>query len=382
MARLDNWQVQIVDEATGRLLSAPSKLGAPVQNPLGVEYQATVNFVRVQAADNETRRMLVRLVPPKDSVAPTLIGDFAAVTLGPSPAGIELTSPLPTAVEIEGQTAEGGSTRPVPATVTLTATRLVGLDQGLFASFARTVQVKESGVFSISVPPGDYTVDAIPEADSAACDSDGCTKLAAMRTTWQVAATPDKQAGKLLSFPIAPTISGRVISTNGAPVSGAPIRANPSPFNIPMDAWNRADGRGGSPVPGTVGDLVDGEGRFALVADPGIFDLFIQPDPSTRFAWFVRPVLPVGNSLALGALTLPLPVSNVGHVSIGATGSNLPATTSLIRAYVFITREGEYASAPAKDGAVIQVAETRTDDTGRYELLIPARLDSVPPGSY
>jgi len=386
---LDNWSVQVVDQTSGRILSAPSVLvwGQELDADGRALYHASVNYVPVEVAETEVAELLVRLVPPADSIAPTVIGGLSGIAgwsfpgadepVGePESGGIALAAPLPAPVKVEGQSTEGG-TRPVPASVTLTATRIEGMDECCSGSFVRTVQADEDGLFSVVLLPGEYLVDASPKADSSQCTADGCDKLAAVRTTWQVGATPDVQAGRVLAFPIAPKITGTALATGGAVVSGASVRANPSPFNIPSDVWNRMDGRGNT-VPSAIAGLVEKDGTFVLNADPGTFDLFVQPDPSTRFAWYVRPLLPVTGRLILGHVTLPLPVPIAGRISI--EGASEPTASALIRAYVFLTRDGEYAAAPPADGAVVQVAETRTDDAGNYELLIPARLDSRPVG--
>jgi len=388
---LDHWTVQVIDETSGRILSARSELvfGQELDENGRALYQASVKYVPVQAAETEMVGMLVRLVPPVDSIAPTVIGALSVIAglrfpgldepVGePGSGGIALSAPLPAPVKVEGQSVEGLTTRAVPAAVTLTATRLEGMDQCCFGSFVRSVQADEGGLFSVVLPPGDYLVDAYPTADSSDCTADDCAKLAAVRTTWQVGATPEVQAGKVIAFPPAPKITGTALSAGGSVVSGASVRANSSPFNIPSDLWNRLDGRG-STVPSAIAGLVEKDGTFVLSADPGVFDLFVQPDPSTRFAWYVRPLVPVSGPLALGRVTLPLPVPIAGRVSI--EGSSEPTASALIRAYVFLTRDGEYTATPPTDGAVVQIAETRTDDAGNYELLIPAGLDSRPVGA-
>jgi hypothetical protein len=87
----------------------------------------------------------------------------------------------------------------------------------------------------------------------------------------------------------------------------------------------------------------------------------------------------VSGTLLLGQIKLPFPLPIHGSVAIGEVDATQPVPNALIRAYVFLTPEGQYSATPPTNGAVIQVAETRSDDAGRYELLIPARLDSPPP---
>jgi hypothetical protein len=129
----------------------------------------------------------------------------------------------------------------------------------------------------------------------------------------------------------------------------------------------------------TVG-LVDERGSFSFTADPGTFHFFIQPDSSTRFGWYVRPVLNVDQrdeELSIGSVVLPFSRSWGGRVFVGPRVMGRPVVANaLIRAYVYVTPEGEYSATVPRNGALIQVAETRSNDTGDFELLIPASLDT------
>ncbi len=385
---LGDWTVELVDPISGRVLSAPAALrDPPSDEPSGALYQATLSYSHVFAYNSMGRLApiddgseIVRLRPPADRVAPTILGQLSAVgVVAGTAGGIALTTPLPANVRLEGQTAEAGTTRPVSAAVTLVATRIDGMDQQVFGSFSRTVQVGTDGLFSEVIPPGEYLVDAIPKVDSLSCGEAGCSRLAAVRTTWTVGASPDVQAGKLLEFPFAASVNGDAVSSSGGSVAGAAVRATASPFTLPDDVWNAADGRFDVSPRGGAG-LVRADGLFDLYADSGTFDFFVQPDPSTRFGWYVRPLLKVDSNVHLRRVTLPLPLVHRGRVQVGGACDDATQQTvvpnALIRAYVFLTPEGQYSAVAPSDGAVIQVAETRADDSGTFELLIPASLDS------
>lgn len=401
-ASLDNFTVELLDSVSGRVLSTRATLGNPGQDSeKRAFYTANVAYSQVLEpnAMNElvvSKRSyeLVRISPPEETVSPTIMGEASAIGLTPSnEGGLLLSSPLPPAVVVEAQTSEAGFTAPVPAVVTLTATRIEGMDQGLYGSFIRTYQVADrdeldkdgnvvtrAGTFTATVPPGEYVVDSIPKLTTSPCQEGGCPVLASRRDIWKVAVDPHVQAGKLIQFQRAPTFRGRAVSMSGKPVSGATVRALPLQLPATPDEWNQID-KEGAPVPFSTTGIVDGHGGFEFTADPGTFNLFVQPDPSTRFGWYIRPQFQVDARAAVVSIgTLPVPQArrHVGTVVIASPpNEDVPAVSNaLVRAFVYITREGEYSATLPDDGSVIQVAETRTNDSGEFELLIPASLDT------
>lgn len=398
---LDKFVVELTDSVSGRVLSAPALLQNPGTDIDGhAFYLAPVTYSEVleKNAMNElvvspASYGLVRIVPPPETVAPTILGDVRAIGLTQTnDGGILQDTPLPAPVTVVAQTTQLGTTRLVPAAVTVTATRIEGLEQGLYASFVRTYQVVdkdieatettpfiEAGTFRATLPPGDYIVDSIPKIASTTCTKEGCSPLAARRDLWQVGVSPDVQSGKLIQFQRAPSVSGSVTSPVGAPLSGAAVRAKAS-FVPPPDMWNSIE-REGRPSPLATTGIVDDRGSFELSADPGTFDLFVQPDPGTRFGWLVWPRFKVGardEDASTGPLTAPLSRRYSGKVLVSSKDRPV-VPNALIRAYVYITPEGEYSATEPPGGSVLQVAETRANLSGDFELLIPASLNSPPP---
>jgi hypothetical protein len=390
---LDNYQVEILDSVSGRVLSAPAVLGNPGQDENGLAfYQRRVTFSQV-LEPNEMNELvvsqdsyeLVRISPPAETIAPSILGEASAIGLSASNAGgILLSNPLPAPVTVEAQTGESGTSRPVAAAVTVRATRIEGLDEGLYASFVRTYQVGEAGVFQAILPPGDYLVESIPKDSSIICEEEPCPLLASRRDTWKVGVAPELQAGKLIQFQRAPVVTGTAFTATGKPVSGAVVRVTSSVLAPPPDFWNFLDREGDLSSRATTG-IVDGRGVFDLSADPGSFDLFVQPNPSTRFGWYVRPKFTVDqrdDTRATGPITVPLARRHAGRILIGPKVSGQPSLpNALLRAYVHVTPDGEYAAAPVQNGSVLQVAETRSNAAGDFELLIPASLDSPTPAA-
>jgi hypothetical protein len=117
---------------------------------------------------------------------------------------------------------------------------------------------------------------------------------------------------------------------------------------------------------------VEPDGSFSFVADPGMYNLFVQPDPASGFAWYVQPMLDVALSdLDLGNLDVSLPVVFHGVVTspIGTYSASNGVADALIRAYAYVPNPDQ-----PDERAAIQVAETRADQNGSFKLLIPAEL--------
>ena len=121
-------------------------------------------------------------------------------------------------------------------------------------------------------------------------------------------------------------------------------------------------------------------GNFALSSDSGTFDFSVRPQAGTGFAWLVIPSLGVAtspNSIAgtsLGDLRSHLPVGYSGQVTVPGIGG-VPG--ALIRGYIYMSG-GAYTTDSTRADSVLQIAETRSDETGAYELLIPAALNAAP----
>ncbi|HEY3500957.1 MAG TPA: hypothetical protein VGK73_39965 [Polyangiaceae bacterium] len=374
----DGWKVALLDEPTGRTLSTE-----PVLAPLGFDetkgawhYQTQLSYSTMdplgddadQGGTDEERPLrptVLRLTPPRSVERPTILSELFEG---------ELTQKalLPPNVIVQGQTAILGRTVPVEASLKITARALQGFDSGILASYTRTVSVPKSGLFEVNLPPGTYTVQATPGGQSAACSEAGATEtspcLAAATTTWEVGAAPWVQAGRLLEFPEATRVHGKAILWSDRPPTGASVHMTPSPTAVPSNVIDASFGAA-ELSPRVAGGLVGEQGEFSFSADPGVFDLVVQPDPSTRLGWYVLAGVRLPELAAIGNITVQPPVVYTGSVSVG-TGPEINIPNALIRAYVDV--DGE------PGGAVVQVAETWADEQARFSLLIPQQFGPEP----
>ena len=375
---LAGWSVDVLDSESGRVLSVKSELAF---DPVTSEYTATVPFVPAQvvsegeleADPDRAGTEIFRVSPPKDVIAPSffferkglgIFSDDLVIDLAP-PNGYAPGSPLllPNA-EVEGQTTELDTGAPVTAAVTFIAIQIEGASDN--ASFTMTIQVDEEGKFRASVPPGTYKVRATPAP---------ALGLGAAEATWEIRSTlsvGEVQAGKTIELPKAPSVWGEAFA-NGAPIFGATASTVVSPRSVTTTVTQR---RLEVPpvVPRTSSDLISRDGSFDVPVDAGLYDFFVQPEARSRYPWLVLPSIEVPTGgLDLGRRRVSLPFVYRGDVLVDATTTRVPG--ALIRAYVYVTATGEYTSDPTMSAAVVPVAETRADDSGAFELLIPASLD-------
>jgi hypothetical protein len=383
---LDGWSVDVVDSITGKLLSVPYRLTAPTQSDAGSDYEATVSFVpahtftdgKLVVDEALEGHEIIRISPPATIIAPTFLFERLGVDLSAGPDIIDLTppganstlvSPIPPIAHIEGQVTEKDTGQPVEAAITLAASSIKGASNR--ASFVTTIQVGEDGLFKADVPPGTYWVRADPPPSLG---------YAAAQDSWDILPRSETQAGKTIEIPRAPSFRGQAhLSGVGGPAFGATASAVLSPLGVRTTVLQRAMlgaevNQIAPPLPRTQAGVVARDGSFEFGADPGIYDFFVKPEERSNYSWFVSPMveMPSGAlNLDLGRLKLPLPFVYHGAVIISGTPTRVPVPGALVRAYAYLT----VGTPPDLFTFVVPVAETRTDENGAFNLLIPASLD-------
>ena len=390
---LDGWTVDMIDPVSGHVISNRAQLAlSPSGDPK--EYLATVHYLPVVGdTSDQMAQELLRLSPPDsqpdDMPRPTILLSRSALGLFDANSGtLDNFIALPTVVHVHGQVTALSTPKPVAATVTLVATNITGVDPGVLASFVRTVTVgaDAEGQFAVDLLAGNYRVTAVPIAQLDAEPSGSAdSKLAAVSTDWTIADSPLDQSGKVIELSNALPINGAAFDASGAtPVVTALVQAVASTTSTNVDVLHQALGEAVS-VPRAATARVGSDGAFALIADPGTFDVSVRPLAESGFSWLVVPGVAVGTTGAGASLmsrTLPLPVVYRGTVTLpGAAGApTTPVPGALIRAFVY-TSAGQYTSEPSKADAVVQVAETRADTraetSGKFNLLIPATLNGA-----
>jgi hypothetical protein len=380
---LDGWTVDIIEPIGGKPISTEVTLGDAFDaDPTftTVEYRLKLVYSTVSRLgtlplpeDVKWAHDLVRLRPPEGEATPTIVFDRSGLGLLSKSANITGFTRYPSPVTVEGQLASAEDGRPLIGAVTVVSTAISGIDEGITASFQRSVQLdaQDNGIFSIELPPGAYRVHAVadPRSDGGVA---GAGSLAALVTTWEVAAGVKLQAGKLLELPRSSYVSGR------SRFEGAEVRIAASPQNeLP---FLEALGRGEFTPRGRNG-LVE-SGRFAIGVDPGLLDIWVRPPEELGFGWYVEPGVEIaGEDYDVGAVPLRGPSvlrgTTIGQfVERSDVVVTRPVAACSVRAYAYLDKDSVYTRNADSAVSVVQVAETRSDESGAFRLLVPPRLDA------
>jgi hypothetical protein len=358
---LDGWALDLIDPISGRRVSTRAELNSATATSTD-EYLVELAFSPVQAENVATGQELVRLAPPEGVSAPVLLMERSVIELFSRGEGVIDGVTLPPVVEVEGQVVVAGSLEPQRATVILEATELSNVQDGTFASYSRIVESDTEGKFRVPLLPGQYRIQAVPEADSG---------LAATETNWAIDDQSPTQAGKVIELVESIPVSGTVLHPSGRErIEGPSVHAVPSPGSVETSVLDEA--LGAVPfVPRAATATVVDRGGFSFGSDPGIFDVSVRPGSGTGFAWLVMPNLEIRSRTILEQLNLPLPVAYRGVVKSDAIG---PLPGALIRAFIYLDQAPSYTSDPLTARSVLQIAETRSGDDGGFDLLLPAEL--------
>jgi hypothetical protein len=382
---LDGWVVDMVEPLGGLSVSTEFVLQNP--DPGGktpnIEYRVPLVYstpaVSTEAeADTEPGTdLMVRLRPGPDTVAPTILMVRAALSLfNPSMGSLPDFTELPKAVEVEGQIVRQDDGRPSSGDVTLVSTEISGLATGILASYQTTAKVGDDGVFRVFLPPGRYRVQAVPPMrDTLGSPEDG---LSAIVDVWEIPADPMFQAGKLLQLPPIWVLSGQSAFLGSQIQVQASLQPKPLPESptesAPVSLFPEAFGTA-SFAPRASSALVDSSGRFKVQVDPGTFDVLVRVPEELQYAWFVRPAVKVEEpERDIGRVPSPPTTLATGIAQVGTAAMPSPVPFALLRAYAYLDDKGLYTRDLGNAAWVIQVAETRTDEDGKFRLLLPSSI--------
>ncbi len=396
---LAGWTLSMVDSHTGTLLSGEHS----IQGYDGTKYTienfrySPVEYATGTADDVPALYQLLRLAPPSDArgVAPTLYAARAGAELWEGEATIALER-LPEVVSVVGQVhlneqsgmmceAAPASEMPLPEAENACAVpfsiRIIStsddretstfndtIPEGIVATYQTTVETEADLRFLVDLPVGEYRAIAIPVADED-------RPWAIGEDAWILSDTDPEVHGKTVSVSPRARVEGRVLRAGSGVASGFAVNwsASPSeqPDTIVEATWREA------PVPRATSVALAADGSFSVLADAGVFNMTVKPEPESGFAWLVKPniTVPAFNSapaIDLGDLRLPLPIRYEGVVESLVLGGVVP--DALIRAYVYLDESGALTVDAAEAKAVIQVGEARADARGEYQLLLPSEL--------
>jgi hypothetical protein len=433
--RLDGWRLDMVHPVTGEVISNVVELRASNVDASTNTLVTTLNYSHAEGDFIEPAEELVRLTPPRDVPAGTVLLYRSGLDFFASgEATIANVASFGTPVAFQAWVWKRFNTdAPVPGTVSFSSIDLDEVEDGVFASFGAEAAVDGTGQVNATLLPGRYRVRVTPPALEMV-NLGLMTGYEAEITVWPDAAGTPQQGGHVIEVPPAMSLSGQILAdANGAPLRRVDIRASASD---PDRNRCPAAPDGGAPtcerprapvlqraraqdpfIPRTRNGLSASDGSFTVEgldcgrcqpdASP-YFDLTVRPDISTGLPWLVRAAIdPFRDAEALAAtpLRIPMPVARPMQITYGHPISDPGAdkedpaddemvtrrlSGALVRVFAVLDGQGHLVAHPEMlppcislqdpDSAdckksLLQVAEARTGSDGEFLLLLPPDVE-------
>ncbi|MEQ9322903.1 MAG: hypothetical protein RIF41_27305, partial [Polyangiaceae bacterium] len=353
--KLQDWTIDIVENRRGKRISTQHTF-------LGEDGGFTLEFWP-QLANEEALDAVVRLVPKEGDAAlgtPTIFYKLEALDIfGTGEVVLDLTElagAVPVAVDGKVASPNGDL---LPSQLVIASSELLGGQLSGTASFRTNVETDADGKFVLSLLPGNYSVIAIPIDDAYAVTVDELTILSG-----------EDQGGKTIEVREKQNLIGTARTATGDPAFDVPVSFTPT--SPEASTYLKSELATVGSVSTNASAVTDGDGAFDVALDPGDYNLSLQPAPTSFLPWAVlsRLNVPAVESQSIPSLdvTMSSPVVMSGTV-VDPEGS--PIADARIRVWL----------APADPDpddetqpSVLQIAETVSDGSGRYTLLLPASI--------
>jgi hypothetical protein len=210
--------------------------------------------------------------------------------------------------------------------------------------------------------PGTYKVVVVPPDSSKAIRQE----------VWTVAASPKVQAGRTIVLDRAIEVTGtgrdplKSAGFGGTLIELTPWGATPTILESSLGM--------AAVLPRRASGTSLGDGSFSVGVDPGTFLLSVRTNETVAFPWIIRTSLAVKadgpQPLDLGEMKSSYPMVVEGTLR-DAWG---PVQRALLRAYAPLAANGTSARKGDVVQGAVQIAETRSNESGHYRLLLPAQL--------
>jgi hypothetical protein len=274
---------------------------------------------------------------------------------------------LPATVAVSGSVTGADGVTPVAADLVFDATGIYTAgsppilysDNFEYRAWASARMDPHSGasVYTVALPPGQYTVTASPLASGqsvtvvqlfqvdppgAATDADG--------GTGSDGGDGGTGSGRGITLSAQQPVLGEAVLSDKRPLSGATVEAIPSQCAV---------GQSDVCLPRFAETVTAADGSFALMLDQGGYTLRIAPPDGTGFGWFVQTVLvgPAPVYLPKYTVDVPARASLVLHDSLDNA-----IVGAVVRVYQI----------PSK-GPALELGRAITDSSGFYEMYLTPR---------
>ncbi len=359
---LDGWSVSLVEPRQGRAISTTHTWMSGDASSFSLRYRP------IEAPESP----LLVITPPKGLAAPSVVWDLSVVDLdGNGSVDLDMSSVgVQSKVTVRARLIDEAASQAnvagvAGATAKLRSTSLDNIsDHGLSAVYETSANADDSGDVTLEVLPGRYRVVVVPPDQSS---------LAVAESEWVIAPSPLEQAGRTFAVPARTRLSGVIEGPRGGePFGSISVAVAPSVF-APSSFLERTIAP--DPVsPRVTSGFTGSDGRFDIPVDPGSLDFAAQPSADSHFPWLVRSRVKLPSD-TLGRMTIgyPVPIRGTLHDPQGNA-----VQQALLRVYAPLDATGAAdVTRPLNDPrieGVLLVAEARTDELGRFQLLLPAAI--------
>jgi len=355
---LAGWQAFLRDQTTRRRVSTLATLGTRTNDCASTPCKVLLPTNHSPPDGDALTNTELVLVPPSSAPIPT----YVVRPIGGELAYSEPYPTLPTPMTVTGSVTDADGTTPVeaelffqvvllPPTGTTGATTTgidvdqtsggVALNTSNFEYTAQTNAFVDpntgNATYSITLPPGQYTVTARPL---------DATHEITVVTAFQVDPTAGATSPHILVDALRP-VTGSAEVADLRPMAGALVDAFPTgcsagapPYCMPRDAQT----------------TTAADGSYALALDPGNYVLRVEPQDGTLFPWVTQAVLVGPTPVNVPLVVVPAPVH--AGVELYDPYDN-PVVAAVVRVF----------QVPAT-GPAVEVGRALTDATGTYDLYL------------
>jgi len=359
LASPSEWNADVVEPNHGLTISSRSQLGTDPNDPTATTMTASIAWA------DPSLQPILRLQPKNPersgSPLPSLYWDVGPVFSGTmSNAMVNFTAAglAVHGVNVEGVILGADGTTFEPAQLSFQSTELLGTNahNAAFSAASVLTDPAKPGRFSIALPPGNYTFQAVPTSDAA-------LSVTNFTLDWPSGSGGDCVCGLSRKLARRAKLSGSVLTPTGQPLAGAFVRVAPSATTTRSYL---ADTHMLDETTRDVSTTSDAAGDFDFLVDLGHSDLTVQPDPSTKMPWLVHPRLGVSHGSLSKTFTLTTPAFLSGTV---LDPSGMPVVDAVINAWLPVR-----ATDGNRPGTAVQIATASTDSTGAFSLVLPSSL--------
>ncbi len=372
-------ELSLVAKSTGNVVST-------VARTCGHESTATLTLAPAVARDPNdplTHDYTLRIAPSKAAcgtvtparVQPSYDVEFAGLSVDGGSSGtvaVQRASKV-TTVSAFGDVRAIVSSTPVAASVVLRSTALVMPNGAKFGTpffVVNTEADSTSGKYFVEAPAGTYHAVAVPDVASAYAVWAAELTLARNQSIATITVPPKAPVQGLViapggaSFKIGTIDALAMLDTSAGAL---PNRSQSSPFALAKDAG-----------------AADYTRNFSLSLDRGSYDFVARVPEASGYPWLLLPLVDVPQPttsnphLALGSLTVASPVRLSGVVR-DPNGDPVSHATVRARAVLLGTgAKSDPSTCSYTNARAVAIAETQTDESGAYSLVVPADFAGVP----